>query len=691
MQTLNLSEQPSSTEIAAAADLTQLVLAVRERYWVVLVCAFAGVLTAGIYLKHLPVRFESKCVLQPEQRGRVLGFESEGGQVSGAGEGGLQTVLEAFRSRTLLQRVVRNLRLTEDVEFSAVPLSMESALAAVGEAVEVRQRKGAQLIDVIAQHASPGIAQKLADGVAMAFMQSQLDQRSAGSRSVVEFLMAEAERLKSRLQKSEEALQNYKESTQASSLEDRQDTVITALKVQGNNFEEARSARIRLESDLAEMERFAGQPTDLLRIGSVMQHPAIAATRTQIADLQSKLSVLRLRYTEKHPRMIQAQAQLRDAESALRQAVLQVPATLRADLERAAATERNFEVALKEHEKQALALNRQSISYKVLARDVETDRALYESILRKLKETDVARGVQSSDFRVFEAAQLPLASKVPPTWKLLAFGLFAGAAVGGAVVLGECLLSGAWRSAEEIEAGTGYPVLATVPKMSRGVGGTLLEALNDPKQPAMEAFRSLRTVLHLGERKQGKNCFLFTSAAPEDGKSFCAVGYASTLARQGVKTVLIDADLRAPSLEKTLLGTAVRHGLVDILDGTHSLSDSVVRTSVPLLDLLPAGKVLPNASELLTRKGIQAILRELGQSYECLVVDSAPVQLVSDTLLLAEAVDAICFVVRHGKTPRKEAQRALQLFREHGTPVAGVVFNGAKVLPGYGYYGRAEV
>jgi len=689
MQTLNYPEQGLPSEPASGLDINHMLVAVRERSWVVLVCASAGLLSAGVYLKRLPVKFESKCVLQLEPHARVLGFESENSQGSPA-ETSLQTILEAFRSRSLLNRVVHDLHLQEDPDFSPIPLSLEGAMGALGANVEVRQRRGTQLIDIFAQHSNPAVAQKLADGMAAVFIRSQLDLRSAGARAALEFLVTEADRLKLHLQKSEEALQGYKESNQSASLEDRQDTVITALKVQGNNLEEARSVRIRLESDLADMERFAGQSVNLLRITSVLQHPIIASTRTQIADLQSRVSTLRLRYTEKHPRMIQAQLQLRDAEAALRDMVLQIPATVRSDLERAISTERNFEVALKGQEKQALALNRQSIKFKVLARDVETDRALYESILRRLKETDISKGLQLSDLRVFEPAPLPASPTSHSALKLLALGLFAGAAVGGGAVLGVTMLAGAWRSTEEIEGGTGLSVLSTVPKLEIGGGRTLLEVIGDPEEGGLEAFRTLRTALHLRARKQGRNCFLFTSALSEDGKSFCAIGYASTLARQGVKTLLIDADLRAPTLEKTLLGTDHLPGLGDVLEGNLELSAAIVRTSVQGLDLLPAGKVVPDASELLTRHGIQTVLTSLRESYDCLIVDSAPVQLVSDSLLIAEVVDAVCFVVRYGKTPSKVVQRALHLLRDHGTLVAGIVLNGASVPTGYGYYGRAE-
>ncbi|MEI6873107.1 MAG: Wzz/FepE/Etk N-terminal domain-containing protein, partial [Verrucomicrobiota bacterium] len=219
MQTLNYPEAGGAVEPLGAPDFSQIVQVIRERAWVVLVCALAGLLAAGVYLKRLPVRFESKCVLQLEPRGRVLGFEAESSQ-GASGEGGMQTFMEAFRSRALLERTVQELRLQQDRDFSPNPLSADAAIGLLGACIEVRQRKGTQLIDILARHGNALVSQKLADGVAKAFIQSQLDQRSSGARSVLEFLVAEAERLKLRLQKSEEALQGYKESNQSASLED---------------------------------------------------------------------------------------------------------------------------------------------------------------------------------------------------------------------------------------------------------------------------------------------------------------------------------------------------------------------------------------------------------------------------------------------------------------------------------------
>lgn len=679
---------PPPPAASPVPDAAQLLLILRERLWIIGVCCAAGLIGSVVYIKRQPITFRTHAVIQVEQRARVLGVESDPASPLSS-EAGIPTMLETFRSRPFAERAVRELRLAEDHEFRSGPPSEGALHGHFRQCVHVSQRRGTQLLDIIAEHPIAAVAQRLANGAAESFIQHQIAQRTSGPRALMQFLVNEAERQKTKLQKSEEALQRYKETNRAASLEDRQDTVTSALKIQGTNLAEARTARIRLESDLADIERFANDPNALLPIASVAQHASVTSARTQIQGLESLLGTLRLRYTDQHPKTIQVLQQLADARNNLRRAVLQIPALIRAELERAKSTERNFETAFRDQEQQALELNRQSIDFKVLSRDVETDRALYDSILRRLKETDIAKGVQFGDLTLFESAPLPSAPAQRKALQFLGLGLFAGLLTGIGAVVATFLLDNTWRSAEEVEISTGLAVLATLPTRSRlGAMNGLPVALQDPTQPLLEAFRSLRTSLHLSARKQGKKCFLFTSALPGDGKSFCALGYAITLANQGVKTLLIDADMRAPSLEATLLGTKDRPGLAEVLEGIVGLRDAVLASSIPGLEVLTAGSPVAHASELLTRTGIHSTLRSASEAYDCIVVDSAPVQSVSDAILLAEAVDCVCMVVRYGKTPRKEAMRSLHLLQEHGTPVEGIILNGAHAHRIYDYYTR---
>ena len=678
-QTLDAESIPS------APDTKQLFLLFREHLWMVCLCCVCGCIASVAYLQNAPKLYRTSAVVKLEPRSHLAGLESDPGPRGGADSSGA-TLVESFYSRLMADTALQHMGLEGDPLFAQQPLSTDQNRQLLRRSISLTPRKGTAFLDIHAQHTNPVMAQKLANGTAEAFLRLELDQRTLGARNLLEFLSTEGERLKDRLQKSENALQLYKETNRATSLEDRQDTVTAALKTQGNNLADARTTRIRLDGDVANMERFANNPQALLTLQSIAQHPTIVSTRAQITELESTVSTLRIRYTDQHPKLVQALNQLEDARAALEREVLEVQSVLRSDLERARANERNFEEALKEQERQALLLNRQSIEYKVLARDVETDRTMYEAVLRRVKETDIAKGLQLGDLSIFERAPLPFETSTPQPLRILALGIAAGLIVGLGIVMAGALMDQTWRSSEQLEVATGMPLLAIIPRQPRGLrSGAGLPVFHHSFPPLLAGFRSLRTALHLSARRHGKNSFLFTSACAGDGKSFCAMGYAMTLSQQGIKTLLIDADMYSPRLELALLGTDHLSGLAQILEGRAHMESVIMRTSIHHLDLLPSGGRLAESSELLADSGILNLLHAAKAQYDCVVIDSPPIQTAGDSVILAECVDSICLVVRYAKTKRSQVFRSLRLLSGQEAKIEGIVFNGANIrlLPEY--------
>jgi capsular exopolysaccharide synthesis family protein len=691
MDTANQSVD--SENLPVAPDTKQLLLLVRERLWIICLCCVSGCIASIAYLQNAPKLFRTASVVKLEPRMHLAGLETDPGP-RGGGDLGAATLVESFYSRLMADTALLHMNLQGDPAFAPQPLSPEQSRQLFRSALTLSPRKGTAFLDIRAQHTNPVMAQKLANGTAEAFLRLELEQRTLGARNLLEFLTSEGERLKARLQKSEDALQLYKETNRATSLEDRQDTVTAALKTQGNNLAEARATRIRLDGDVANMERLANNPQALLTLQSIAQHPTIVSTRSQITELESAVSTLRIRYTDRHPKLVQALSQLEDARAALEREVLEIQSVLRSDLERARANERNFEGALKEQETQALALNRQSIEYKVLARDVETDRAMYEAVLRRVKETDIAKGLQLGDLTIFERAPLPFETSGPQTLRILALGIAAGLISGLGIVMAGALMDKTWRSSDQLEKAIGIPLLAIIPSQPRRLRSHAgLPAFHSSFPQLLGGFRVLRAALHLGARRHGKTSFLFTSACAGDGKSFCAMGYAMTVAQQGLKTLLIDADLQSATLEKALLGSANLNGLAQVLEGTSSLESMIVTTSIPHVDLLPAGRQMTEAPEFFSESAIDELLRSAKQKYDCIVIDSPPIQGAGDALILAESVDSICLIVRYAKTEQNQALKALRLLGEHESKIEGVIFNAANIslLPEYPSLGGAAV
>jgi polysaccharide biosynthesis transport protein len=230
-------------------------------------------------------------------------------------------------------------------------------------------------------------------------------------------------------------------------------------------------------------------------------------------------------------------------------------------------------------------------------------------------------------------------------------------------------------------------VLSAVPKVRPG---STLVVNDDAQSPAAEAFRTLRTSVTMLGRPESRRTFLLTSAIPQEGKTFCSLNFALALAQQGLKTVIIDGDLRRPAIEKSLLpDTARRVGVTDYLTGARKLEEIIHEAGQKDFWFIPAGSLAPNPAELLAQGHFDDLIEEALLRFDRVVVDSAPIHAVSDTLLMLKKIQTVCLVVRSGKTPRKAVGRARELLDKAAAPLAGAILNRQprrRLTPGYDPY-----
>ena len=307
---------------------------------------------------------------------------------------------------------------------------------------------------------------------------------------------------------------------------------------------------------------------------------------------------------------------------------------------------------------------------------METDRALYDALLRRLKETDVAKGVELQNVRVFEAATLPIASIPRHAVRQVVLGLVGGLGGGMLAVLAAYFLDTSWKNVDQAETATSLRVLASIPKcgrLSHAAVGTLLQ--DQPASAVAEAFRFLRTSLYLSASRPGRTVFLFTSAMPGEGKTFCAVNCAVAVAQQGLRTLLVDADLRSPDVGASVMEDANKPGVGEYLLDQAGFEDVVHPSKVPNLSVIPAGQTAPRPGEMLASPSFARLIGEARANFEVVVVDSAPIHPVSDTLLVLEHVDAVCLVVRLGRVAPKVVLRACQVLAQFGRRPTGLIMN----------------
>src|ERR1043166_5365249 len=393
-------------------DFRKLYYTLRERLWVIVLCLLLAALGTATYLVRAPRVFASKLVLQVEQEEQKILNIQRVQQEDPQSLEFLKTVEQTLQSRSLFERVFDTNNLASDTRFLKVadgaPRPMrEQLVTRLAKMVEAKLRHGTRLIEVKAEHTNPEIAALIARSLLAEFLGQNFEHNASTADTAYNFLRNEEKRLKAKLEQSERTMQEYKEQTKSVSLEDRQNVVVEKLKELNQKVTEAKSQRILHETTFNQALQFSNNPAALLFLPAVANDPTVTDIRANIARLESDLANLRQRYKDKHPKYIQTASQLGEWKSSLTNAILNVPQVIRSLFESAKTGEAALETALREQETVALELNKQALYYNTLARDVDSDRALYEAVLNRIKETTLTKDIKPSKVRVVQQAEVP--------------------------------------------------------------------------------------------------------------------------------------------------------------------------------------------------------------------------------------------------------------------------------------------
>lgn len=652
-----------------------------ERAWIILGVFVVVVFLTGAYLNWAPRIFAGTTVLQVEQmEQRIMKIETVRPEDLRLPEI-LKTIEQSLMSRSLLERVMDTNQLVADPRLrdpkTGEAPDREGVLLMLSRSVSARLRRGTRLIDVNVSHTNPEITAQIANSLVREYIRQTVEQQAASTQVANEFLKDEASRLRRKLQDSENALQAYKENSKSASLEDRQNIVVQRLKEVSMNVTEAKSTRLKLESEWEQMKGVGTNLAGLLVIPAVANDPGVAAVQLQLSKLEAEFANLKQRYKQKHPKYIQAQSEMGDWQRSFEKAVLKVSETTRLAYQNAQAGEKALENALREQETAALVLNKQEIQYNVLAREVASDRALYETVFQRMNETIIAKNLEPNIIRIIQSAYVPTKPVKPQRTMILALGLMAGLFGGVALALLLNALDSSLKTVDQAEEYLGLPVLSVVPQMKnlKPGKGTLIVS-EASKSSGAESFRSLRTALSMLGREEARRVFLFTSALPQEGKTFSSLNYAACLAQAGFRTLLIDCDLRRPTVEATLTGQrSDKPGVTDLLTGKSEFKATIQESSLKDFCFLSAGTMAPNPAELLAQGGFDAIVDGALKEFDRVVIDSAPIHAVSDTLMVLERVQTVCLVAHAFRTSRKSILRAVQVLLNAKAPLAGVILN----------------
>ncbi len=756
-----------------------------ERIWIVAICVLAGLFLALGYLARTPKLYQGHTVLEVEfQEPSFISTDDSTTRMRSiflASQEALRTIEQNLTNQTLLSRVVRSEGLAQDggralLGQSAVtdksssatertepspaanktqnaggvttftPLEEGLGRAMVGM-VKPAIRRGTRLIDLYVTHRDPAMAQRLAEAIGREYIRNSIERRASLSEEALRYLLEEEERLKGNLQKSEAAVAEYK-ATNPDALQLGGGTAATGSQ-QGagagaggsrgglveDNLQDinskmtgAKADQIRLEGELRQVDQIGNNIDALLAIPSISSAPMVMDARRSVIQVEAGITTYALRYKDKHPKMMAAKAALAEAKQKLREAVLAQPPLLRSAIEQIKATEASLQGALQDQQGVAVNLNRTAIGYQQLARQAETDRALYESVLRQIKETNLTKDVKANAVSVIEHSQFSNFPVSPRPTKTIMLGLLGGLAVGLALVFGADALDRSIKTVDQAETTLGLPVFAAVPettdegpvsrlkRRSKAFGRSNYRVVVEtPESPAAEAFRNLRAALSLLGPEAERKVSLFTSAVPNEGKSFTSANYSLALAQQGYRVLLIDGDLRRPNMHKIfrfanprnnseedstpgvtdcLVGEAdvasaarrIPAGEFQLVDEDIELTGKILTATGGQLSVLAGGRRAPNPAEILAGPFFGRLITEAATIFDRVVIDSSPILAVSDTLLMTPHAQTVCIVIRAGKTPRPAVRRAITLLAKSGIRPAGLVLNRLRRSRGVGYY-----
>ena len=666
---------------------------VLERWWLVCLCLLLGAILSVFLISREKTLYGARAVLFIEtQREQVLD-----GRMQAVRDDEIRsidminTIVETLNSYPMAERVAKRLELASDPAFIKAidwdaekdgAMTVNAAAGSLGGMVKSTYREMTRLIDVIARTRDPQISTKLANGYADEYLRMLLEQTTDATKAASQFLVEEAGRLGEKMRLAEEAMQSFRERERAASLETMVKEAQMTIDQTTADIQEAETFIRQLDADLAAVSGSGGSTETLLRLPSVGNDPRVAQLSAQITALEREMDEMTRRYRPDHPAFTATKTRLNALRGDLSQLAVEVVGQLET---RRAQAETQLESLRKKRadaEQRLLEITGKSVEYNTLSRNLEADKALYDSVLARLKEVDVTSGLTDQSITIQERAMG--AGPVPSqTLKYIILGVFGGLAAGVALAFALNYLDPSLRTIDQVEQRTGVGVVASVPLIkSRGPvsggAGVNLPSVSDRRGVVAEAFRTMRATLAMISGRDKHRVFLITSAIPGEGKTFTSSNFAATLAQQGFRTLLIDADLRKPSVSKLFFNENLQPGLSEVLMGSAPLDQAIVPTKVENLSVLPAGGIAPNPSELLAHAQFDEIVQKLKEQYDRIVIDSSPVLAVRDPLLLAKSVDACCLIVRAGRSPSKASVQAVRLLAEAETPASGIVLNSVR-------------
>jgi capsular exopolysaccharide synthesis family protein len=684
-------------------DLDALLHLFSKRRWLVLGTTVVLFSAVALYTLRQPKVFAaSTSVIIDSTPPRVLDNQVQ--DVADTGGGSYwyskeytETQTKIMTSRTVAERVVQKLGLAHDVDFLGLgrvtdPQARQKAMSSI-DAPAVLQRKLAvvpvkdtRIVNIRVEDGDPKRAALLANEVAEAYVDETLALKLRVSETANRWLEERLTELEQKTKRSEIAVYDFKKDADmlTTSLEDRASIISQRLNTYNGALTEVRTriAGLKARVDAIESLRQGGQvatePDWADPLTQSFSAGTVGTLRNRYLMEKAECATLGERYLPGHPKLASCLEKVRVAKQDLIRELSSVVRAAQLELREAVGKERNLQNLLESAKAEAFDVNKRQIEFERMKRDADSNQRLYDMVLKRLKETELSGMLRMSNARVLDAARPSLAPVRPSVQSNLLLGLLLGlvGGIGLAFLLEQ--LDTSIRSQADIEERLGVPFLGFLPRVAveknAPDGERDLYVFRNPKSPAAEACRAIRTNLLFMSPDRPLRTMLVTSSGPREGKSTCVIVTGVAMAQSGSRVVLVDTDMRRPRLHKAL-GVPNDRGVSSVLVGDATLDEVIKSTEVPGLFIVPSGPIPPNPAELFHTQAFRDFVTTISSHYDRVIFDSPPVNAVADPAVLATQVDGAFLVIRAATTHRNLVRRAVRVLADVKAPLFGAVLN----------------
>ena len=669
-------------------------LLILERKWYALTVFLATILIAVTYTFLSTPVYEAYATVQVLRHGPQILRVADVMENSITSDADFNTQIKILESAAIIQNVIGRLS-PDELKQLTDPYKMRSGDAPSPLGINYANRgiipQRLSLITMVDfRHPNPKIAARVANLIAGEFIAYNARLRVEEALKAVDELKDRADQQRKHVDEIANALQAFRQRGNLISLVQSKDIVTEKLKAL-NMMATQTNARLKeAEVRWNQVQEWTKAGKTLSELPFIAIQAKVSQLIQQITTQKLALAELRQNFKEKHPRLIEAVNALAETELEMKVALDTAAASIRAEYENALQTDAEARKSLAEQESKSLDLDKSAVEYENLEREFRVNDQLLESMLVRMRETSVTSSIETENARIIDPASEPQRPISPRIGLNLAVGLLAGLLLGVGTAYLIAVIQDGVKTTFDVETFVGLPLIGVIPRVERMDQPDKAQIVSNGAAPMIaEAFLSLYSNLRINDESKNAKLILVTSTLPGEGKSFVATNLGLAFASQGLRTVIVDCDLRKPNVQRSFRLRTAKGVVSYCLDAAPV--DEIVTTNVhPNLDVIAAGRRPKNPIQLLNSQQFEMLVAELGKRYDRVVFDTPPLGAVSDALNILPLMDGAIYTIQFNRVMRRAAQRCVRRLLSVNIPVFGAVLNDVKAGFGEGYYAQYD-